>query len=160
MGKRLSVAVQTLRDEQYQKGYHYCTKCRQFKPIGEFRRQSDTRYGLGYWCTPCWQSVEHTEQWRQRGRESKRAIAAKFVALAGGACQRCGYDRCVAPLDFHHVNPAEKADTPQHAMTLGHETAYQELDKCVLLCANCHREYHFGAWIGDFVKRDGLGWTV
>ena len=35
-----------------------------------------------------------------------------------------------------------------------------EINKCILLCSNCHRELEGGLWTAEFVKRDGLGWTV
>jgi len=68
-----------------------------------------------------------------------------LVEDAGGRCVRCGYDRCVAALEFHHLDPAEKRfalSTRGVARSL--EKARVEASKCVLLCANCHAEVEAG----------------
>jgi hypothetical protein len=53
----------------------------------------------------------------------------------------CGYDRCVAALQFHHRDPREKTFTPSSkGVTRSLEKAREEARKCVLLCANCHAE--------------------
>lgn len=71
----------------------------------------------------------------------RRRVKAILVAEAGGACQRCGYDRCLAALQFHHVDPASKRMmVSAHGVTLALDTVREEAKKCVLLCANCHAE--------------------
>ena len=77
----------------------------------------------------------------ERRREVKRVL----VAEAGGRCAGCGYDRCVAALHFHHLDPGRKA------FQLGGGGAVRSLSrlrseaqKCVLLCANCHAEVESG----------------
>ena len=71
--------------------------------------------------------------------ERKRAA----IAYKGDKCQKCGYDKCIAALTFHHRDPAEKEY--QIATMFGWSWAriMQELDKCDLLCANCHAELHW-----------------
>ena len=61
------------------------------------------------------------------------------------SCVKCGYNKCVEALDFHHVNPQEKENTVARmiANSYGIEKAYEEIEKCIVLCANCHREFHF-----------------
>jgi hypothetical protein len=64
-----------------------------------------------------------------------------FVNLLGGKCSICGYNKCLAALDFHHIN--EKQFTPSKLLKLiDRDKAYEEIKKCILLCANCHREEH------------------
>lgn len=67
------------------------------------------------------------------------------VAYKGGKCEICGYNRCVAALDFHHVDP-EKKDFNISKVTRSRLTqeVKNELDKCVLLCSRCHREVEDG----------------
>lgn len=63
----------------------------------------------------------------------------------GSACGRCGYNECFSALEFHHPNPEEKHPeyTPCELIRIRDlEKIYPELDKCVLLCANCHRKVH------------------
>ena len=67
------------------------------------------------------------------------------VDRLGGKCQVCGYDRCVEALEFHHVDPEEKAFNIGDRVT-SLEAILPELEKCVLVCANCHREIHCGLY--------------
>ena len=65
------------------------------------------------------------------------------VAYLGGQCQVCGYNKCVGALDFHHKDPLEKDFGIGHkGYTNSWEKVKNELDKCLLLCKNCHSEEH------------------
>lgn len=67
------------------------------------------------------------------------------VVYKGGRCQNCGYDRCAEALEFHHIENSEKDfGISARGYTRSWLKIRQELDKCVLLCANCHRELHAG----------------
>lgn len=61
--------------------------------------------------------------------------------LNGNRCMRCGYDTCGAALEFHHIDPNQKDFTISNERLKLIE-AIEESKKCVLLCANCHREIH------------------
>lgn len=81
----------------------------------------------------------------ERVARQRRALKATLVAEAGGCCQICGYDRCVAALEFHHVDPSEKRlGISAGGLSLGIETLRAETAKCVLLCSNCHAEVESG----------------
>lgn len=75
-------------------------------------------------------------EWRRRTKE--RAVEYK-----GGSCQECGYDRSVAAMQFHHRDPSQKDFS---IAASGNCRAWSkiatELDKCDLLCGNCHAEHH------------------
>ena len=62
----------------------------------------------------------------------------------GGQCRVCGYNRCMSALSFHHLDPNEKDFGIAQACALSWEKVKRELDKCVLLCGNCHAEVHEG----------------
>lgn len=82
------------------------------------------------------------EYFIERRNKTKR----KAVEYRGGKCQCCGYDRCLAALEFHHVDPTLKDKTIE-SMTKGAKafnTIKDELDKCLLVCSRCHREIHTG----------------
>lgn len=69
-----------------------------------------------------------------------RATKERAIEYLGGACADCGLRTCVVDVyDFHHVNPSEKTSTIRDLRNRSWETIKAELDKCVLLCANCHR---------------------
>lgn len=75
------------------------------------------------------------------------AVKRRMVEWMGGSCESCGYDRCLAALDFHHRNPEDKKFNLATAPRRKWEEVIKELTKCVLLCSNCHREYHAGALV-------------
>lgn len=62
------------------------------------------------------------------------------------SCEVCGYDKCKAALDFHHLDPAEKDFNLASISSTNRskDKVIAELQKCVLLCSNCHREHHAG----------------
>ena len=77
----------------------------------------------------------------------KRRKKVKDLAIEykGGSCQICHYSKCVDALEFHHINPLEKEfGIGAKGYTRSWESVRNELDKCVLLCANCHREVESG----------------
>lgn len=73
----------------------------------------------------------------------RKELKVKAVEYLGGRCMKCGYNKCVAALDFHHKNEEEKDfGIAAKGVTRSWDKVRAELDKCDLLCANCHREYH------------------
>ncbi len=77
--------------------------------------------------------------------ERRRKVKRILVAEAGGRCSRCGYDRCIAALQFHHLDPSAKSFTlSSKGVTRGIDRARAEARKCILLCANCHAEVEAG----------------
>jgi 5-methylcytosine-specific restriction endonuclease McrA len=81
----------------------------------------------------------------ERVSEARRRRKAQLVAEAGGRCVICGYSRCVAALQFHHIDPASKRFAIAHrgaARSLS--SMRDEAAKCVLLCSNCHTEVETG----------------
>lgn len=80
-----------------------------------------------------------------RIREKMRRILYKEVSikLLGGCCNLCGYNKCIAALEFHHKDPMMKDATVKNIISGSWEKIQEEIKKCVLLCANCHRENHY-----------------
>jgi hypothetical protein len=90
----------------------------------------------GYRCVRC--RAEQVTDWRRR-------VKARLVAEAGGRCTVCGYDRCLAALQFHHVDPAQKRfHLAAGGVARSLERLREEVAKCVLLCSNCHAEVEAG----------------
>lgn len=89
----------------------------------------------GYWrCKTC-RNEAVTEARRKRKR--------KLVELAGGKCERCGYHKSFAALQFHHLEPSKKQfGIAASGVTKSLEEQKKEIKKCILLCANCHAEEH------------------
>ena len=80
-------------------------------------------------------------------KTKKRAIKHQLILYKGGKCEKCGYNKCEGALQFHHINPQEKDFTISeiniNKNNFQMELLYKEVDKCRLLCANCHAEEHF-----------------
>ena len=112
----------------------YCPSCKAYQNINEFysRRKNNCS---GY-CRKCINAKTV-----KRGRKLK----LDCIEYKGGKCQNCGYNKCQAALDFHHRNPEEKdfAICRRYGCRKINDRIRKELDKCDLLCANCHREEHW-----------------
>lgn len=67
----------------------------------------------------------------------------KAIQYKGGKCLVCGYNKSMRALTFHHLDPSKK-DFGISGGTKSFEAMKDELDKCVLLCANHHAEVHDG----------------
>jgi hypothetical protein len=73
----------------------------------------------------------------------RRALKQRAVRELGGRCERCGYSRVTAVLEFHHRDRRTKEFSIAHdGIPRSWERVKNELQKCALLCANCHRETH------------------
>lgn len=79
-------------------------------------------------------NVNKVVSWRKRAKQ-------KLVEYKGGKCEICEYDRCISCLDFHHIDP-EKKDFRVSGVSRSFKTLIKEVDKCALLCRNCHGEIH------------------
>ena len=110
-----------------------CPKCDRDLPLNEFyvrtrgRADEPTSY-----CKRCL---------NQNSMERSRKLKQQAIAYKGGECEHCGYNKYEGALEFHHTDPSEKdfkVSTTRYAFS----KIKKELDKCILLCANCHREEH------------------
>jgi hypothetical protein len=80
-------------------------------------------------------SYQDLKKWRTKVlQELKNAFGTK--------CGICNYDRCSSALEFHHIDPLEKLFTLSDSNINNWNKLRDEAKKCVLLCANCHREFH------------------
>ncbi|MFA6384778.1 MAG: hypothetical protein WCY10_05350, partial [Candidatus Omnitrophota bacterium] len=76
-------------------------------------------------------------------RARRKKVRQMSVDYKGGKCELCNYDRCVDALEFHHNDEAgKKFGISEKGYTRSWDTVKVELDKCILVCANCHRELH------------------
>ena len=77
--------------------------------------------------------------------KKRKELKKLAVEYKGGKCQICGYNRCIEALDFHHIDPKEKDfNVSESGETRGWDRIRNEIQKCLLLCSNCHREVHNG----------------
>ena len=76
--------------------------------------------------------------------QSQRDNKKQWVEYLGGKCKICGYQKNINALQFHHIDPTKKEFTIGCNHSKSFKNIVNELDKCVLLCANCHFELHGG----------------
>jgi transposase-like protein len=104
--------------------------CREHGPARHVRHEN------GFRCAECRSAAVSAR---------RRRVKATLLAEAGGRCRLCGYDRCVAALHFHHVDPEMKSfSLAVTGVTRSLAAARAEARKCVVLCANCHAEVESG----------------
>lgn len=77
---------------------------------------------------------------QDRGLRRKRAL----VEASGGGCVRCGYRRNLAALAWHHCEPSRKRFQLdlRNISNRSADEIRSEVEKCILVCANCHAEIH------------------
>lgn len=110
-----------------------CPRCKIDKPLSEFYKRRNTA-GASVYCKLC-VNDEAIERFKK----------FKFLCVEykGGKCEICGYDKCVNAFDFHHLDPSKKDFGIAKSKSKKFDYKIKrELDKCQLLCANCHREKH------------------
>lgn len=119
-----------------------CTECKTEKPENEFNSNGYTYLTNG----------TKTKSYKSKcksclGAYQKRAFHKKveeILAEQGDkyACVLCGYDKHTAALEFHHLDPGEKDIMVSRMTTYSKDKIRAELEKCVVLCSNCHRIEH------------------
>lgn len=114
-------------------GCRRCIECKEFKPLIEFKFRK-SKHQRSY-CTSC-----ENKRSLKYGRIMKQRILDYF----GGKCIICGYNKCSRSLHAHHRDPTQKEFTIGNRKCLNWDDTKRELDKCVLLCSNCHGEVHEG----------------
>jgi hypothetical protein len=116
---------------------------------------------LGILCDKCGAALSASQRkgrvcWNCRYAERSQRRLDQAYTIVGHACWRCGYSRGVEGrrvLDFHHVDRSNKSFPLdcRHIINLAWEKVSAEMQKCVLLCANCHREVETGLVPADEV---------
>lgn len=88
----------------------------------------------------------------------RRKVREQAIEYKGGQCERCGYNQCLDAFEFHHRDPTQKDfSISNKGYTRSWKKVQEELDKCAILCANCHREVHaeIAAQAGNSLVKSG-----
>lgn len=126
-------------------GRKYCLKCSPFGAKNTRRLEVPSEHNRI--CSACSRGFVLDHKRGNTGticgscRVMRRKTKLKRMALEykGGKCERCAYNKCSRALQFHHRDPGSKIFHLAEG-TPSWERVKQELDKCDLLCANCHIE--------------------
>jgi len=123
--ERYNRGGENTKPQKYQKPY-LCENCGEDDPERFYHAR--TR------CKNC-----HNQKQMERVKEIKRL----GVEYKGGKCEKCGYNKNLAALDFHHLDPSKKDINWNTSRHWGWKRQKRELDKCILVCRNCHAEIHY-----------------
>ena len=115
-----------------------CRRCLREKDDECFYPQQQKERGKVYkyrdsYCIVC--RLEYSQ-------ERQRKLKADCVAYKGGRCTMCQLVDDPAVYDFHHSDPSAK-EFSFGSTHRSFESMRVELDKCLLVCANCHRKIHY-----------------
>lgn len=112
----------------------FCPRCQKECLTSDFYNRRGKKNSSVY-CKPCT---------GQQTMDRVRSFKTKCVEYKGGCCKICGYNKYIGALEFHHLDPSLKDFTISHLKSYTFDSVViNELDKCILVCANCHREIHF-----------------
>ena len=110
----------------------YCSACKETDTAKFYTRQ---RGGWHSRCITCY-NREQVEKFRRYKKE--------LVDWMGGKCILCGYCTTPACLEFHHLDPSTKDPDWNKMSNWSPNKRKDELEKCILVCRNCHGEIHAG----------------
>ena len=127
-----------------------CVKCKQGKQLSEFpvhKRKGKSRRRSE--CRVCFNTYyrEYLNNSKHKLLVSKKYYNnSKFVSdiKIKSGCVICGYNRCSSALEFHHLDRNTKNANVAHIVKCKTDIIMNEIAKCVILCANCHRELEYG----------------
>lgn len=115
-------------------GLRPCRICKEYKTLDNFG-MANKLGNLNSYCRSC-----HAK----RNRKPKHRFKEECIAYKGGKCIKCGYSKSPAALEFHHRDPDQKDfSISQSTKVTLRDNIKLELDKCDLVCSNCHREIHY-----------------
>ena len=129
-----------------------CNSCGEDKLPHLFAKDSGLKSGYSGRCKAC-DKVRRDcplAKIKKNKRIYKRRLELKIKSIEylGGVCKMCGGKFHTASFDFHHKNPETKSFTIAEKNSASWGARVNELDKCVLLCSNCHREFHY-KYVGE-----------
>lgn len=127
-----------------------CTKCKIDKSLEQFYNSKDGKYKKTSKCKLCldiankkW-DIDNKERSSKYKYERRQNIKKQLFEYLGGKCNICGLVDHISCYDFHHINPKEKEKEVSYIAGYSLKRAMEEVKKCVLLCAHCHRKLHAG----------------
>ncbi len=85
---------------------------------------------------------KHKKRIYERKMKRINNLRRELKKSLGGKCSKCGYDKSFCALDFHHNRGQKEGTVSLLIKSFSKQKALKEIEKCILLCANCHRELH------------------
>jgi 5-methylcytosine-specific restriction endonuclease McrA len=129
-------------------GKQICSICKKDLTFDYFyKNKSNKKTGIGTQCKECSKNYKKEHYINNKDIYIKGMLKFKawFIELkTNSKCNRCGYNKHPAALDFHHIIPSEKnfAITIRGFKGKNKDEILKEIAKCEVLCSNCHRIEH------------------
>jgi hypothetical protein len=128
-----------------------CSKCDLTKELEEFPPRKDSKDGRHSYCRKCMRKImneayaENPEIFKKRVLTQKQKLRSLVKEIKSKSkCHFCPENTMIC-LDFHHLDPTNKKSSIAALVNAKNEEALkEEIKKCILLCANCHRKFHVG----------------
>lgn len=125
-----------------------CTQCGVEKFLGEFTKDKSRKDGYYHACKAC-KRVTANQRYHTKEKTDRRAYDGQrsaegremINAYKASGCMVCR-ESSIPCLDLHHRDPTEKEFTISSAQSMSRGRIAAELEKCVVLCATCHRKVH------------------
>lgn len=121
-------------EEVIEYGKKRCSKCKKIKNVSDFYLREKGKTTHSY-CKKC-----NRETADERVKKTKK----EAVEYKGGKCIICGYNKYIGALDFHHIDQKNKQFGIGSVGSRIFKNIKDELDKCILVCKNCHAEIEGG----------------
>ncbi len=129
-----------------------CIKCEELKNPSEFSPKKNAKRGHTDTCKICLRI--YANRYYKNNKESRNKNSKKYrtkiskefrdIKVEKG-CKICGFNKSAFALEYHHIDPSTKLFSVSKKLTdVSKDKLQEEIKKCVLLCANCHRMVHSG----------------
>ena len=142
-----------------------CTKCKRELPLDAFRWKQKSEGRRHSQCKECQRTAEKKYYQNNNDRKNSVLFTAKnqkeqntmlVDEYKQKGCQKCGEKR-IYVLDCHHLDASTKLGNINDMIkSSGKEKLQKELNKCIVLCSNCHREFHFLERLNNITLEDYL----
>ena len=128
----------------------HCKKCNTTKPLTEeyWHKRKSHHTGWEFYCKECVHKTttagyhKNKTKWNETTKRNRDKVAKLIYEYKSSiGCAKCNESRYYV-LDFHHIDPNQKLFQIGGGENGGWEKNKKEIDKCIILCSNCHREYH------------------
>lgn len=127
-----------------------CVGCEKRKPVSEFNKRNSSKDGLNSNCKVCSrdkgkkQYNKNKKYYIDKAKKSNNEFKMWYIELKSTLeCDRCGENH-PATLDFHHKDPNDKVSgVCELARNCNKNRVLEEIEKCIVLCSNCHRKEHY-----------------
>lgn len=128
-----------------------CSMCKNELPLESFSKNHTRKDGLCGACKECNKAYhkihykKNKQDYLDKSKRRRKKLSKDWALFKSTLkCKQCGYDKHPVALDFHHKDPSKKDEGLARLITTGSMKRIQEeLEKCDVLCANCHRILHY-----------------